>query len=118
MKDATFRPARIAEDGKSIIDSSGARVDYASRRIVHAWPMGLVGHRSRLIEEVFRKRKLNFRVCCGAGSERLKYGRKICTGRECVPFHPASWHACWLRSSCIQPIMRKRPSESCIACGA
>lgn len=86
MGSANFLPAKIAEDGRCIIDSSGRRVEFSDPRIVHAWPLGLEGHRSRLIAEVFRKRGLNFRVSCGAGAKMQKLGKKICTGRECVPF--------------------------------
>ena len=79
--------ATIASDGRGIIDSDGKRVGWDDPRVVFVWPVPTSPYLSGMLGVLFEKWGFRFRDCGEMSYEVLQYGKKICTGRECLAFN-------------------------------
>jgi len=80
-----FQQARFADNYEYIIDSKGKRVDFNDPRIVYIEPSAINHYARRLTENLYKTRGKNIRFGENTTIDTIKYARKICSGRECVP---------------------------------
>ncbi len=85
MNKTPIKQARIADNGKYIIDSDDQRVEYDDSRIVHAWVIDNSPYAKRLMNALFEKYGRKFRAAGKTDAEVMKYAKQLCSGRECVP---------------------------------
>lgn len=77
-----FTTARL-QDGY-IIDSDGHRVDFNDNRIVYVLPEPRNSYGIRLVKDLYASYNKNVRVSKETDASTLNYGKKICSGRECL----------------------------------
>ncbi|GAF97320.1 unnamed protein product, partial [marine sediment metagenome] len=79
----TYRPARFTAGRSFVKDSAGKRVRFDDPRLTHIYPFPFSPHLRELLAAVYRKWKLNMRVCGTPGDmDTLQLGRRLCSGRE------------------------------------
>jgi len=87
MDDSNFKPARLTDDGKSIIDSDGKIVEFDDSRVVFIWPAVSNRNVMKMLEKYFNSWGFKFRRADEISHQVLQYAKNICSGRECLPFN-------------------------------
>ncbi len=75
---------RFSEDFKYIIDSDGNQVFLNDSRIVHVLPEARDPYGSRLVQNLYEKHNINLRIAPKTDATIIQYGKKACSGRECL----------------------------------
>ncbi|NHJ19530.1 MAG: hypothetical protein EAX91_01210 [Candidatus Lokiarchaeota archaeon] len=68
----------------SIIDSDGNSVDFSDPRIVYVLPEPRNSYGIRLVKDLYASHNKNVRISKETNTSTLQYGKKICSGRECL----------------------------------
>ena len=76
--------ARLSDDGFSIIDSDGQKVDLDDPRIIHVLPEPRNPYGRHIVINLYKSYNRNVRISKDTNAEILQYGKKICSGRECL----------------------------------
>ena len=71
--------------GNCILDSDGHKVDLNDPRIVYVLPEPRNYYGRRLVKDLYASHNLNVRISGETDVSTLDYGKKICSGRECLP---------------------------------
>ena len=77
--------ARLSDDCYYIIDSDGQKVDLDDPRIVHVLPEPRNPYGRRIVINLYKSYNRNIRIGKDTNAKILQYGKKICSGRECLP---------------------------------
>lgn len=80
-----FQECRYSEDYECIIDSDGRQVSLDDPRIVFVFPEDRGSYGFRLVSTLYEKINRNVRFAPKTDLSILQYGRKACSGRECLP---------------------------------
>lgn len=83
IKEGTDFTAARLQDGY-IIDSDGHRVDFDDQRIVYVLPEPRNSYGIRLVKDLYASNNKNVRISKETDASTLFYGKKICSGRECL----------------------------------
>jgi len=75
--------ARFSKD--YILDSDGHKVDLNDPRIVYVLPESRNSYGRRLVKDLYASHNRNVRISKETDATILNYGKKICSGRECLP---------------------------------
>lgn len=76
--------ARFSKDFKYILDSDGQKVEYDDPRIVFVNTCARNPYGKRLVIDLYEKYNRRIRISEDTDYKILQYGKKICSGRECV----------------------------------
>jgi predicted nucleotide-binding protein (sugar kinase/HSP70/actin superfamily) len=77
--------AYFSKNYESIIDSNGNEVNYDDPRVVYIYPLPINIYAKKLIVGLFRKNNRNVRIGDEIDSSIIKYGKQLCSGKECLP---------------------------------
>ncbi len=80
-----FQECRFSEDFEYIIDSNGNCVFLDDPRIVYVFPEDRGTYGCRLVSNLYEKINRNIRFAPKTDLSIIQYGRKACSGRECLP---------------------------------
>ncbi|MFX0142059.1 MAG: hypothetical protein ACFFDN_50950, partial [Candidatus Hodarchaeota archaeon] len=76
--------ARFSKDFKYILDSNGQKVEYEDPRIVFVNTCARNPYGKRLVIDLYEKYDRRIRISEDTDYKVLEYGKKVCSGRECV----------------------------------
>jgi predicted nucleotide-binding protein (sugar kinase/HSP70/actin superfamily) len=79
-----FKQAQFSHDFKFIIDSDGQKVELDDPRIVFVNICARNPYGKRLVIDMYEKHNRRLRISEDTDYKILQYGKKICSGRECV----------------------------------
>jgi predicted nucleotide-binding protein (sugar kinase/HSP70/actin superfamily) len=82
--DQKIKQARFSEDYKYILDSYGQKVELDDPRIVFVNICARNPYGKRLVIDLYEKYNRRIRISEDTDYKILQYGKKICSGRECV----------------------------------
>jgi len=68
-----------------ILDSDGHKVDLNDPRVVYVLPEARNSYGRRLVKDLYASHNKNVRISEETDAATLNYGKKICSGRECLP---------------------------------
>ena len=85
LADRKNRQARFSKSFEYIIDSENQRVELSDPRIVYVNPEPRNSYGSLLVVDLYKKHNRNIRISKETDKKILRYGKKICSGRECLP---------------------------------
>lgn len=80
--------AKIEKDKTNyyIVDSNGKKVNFNDPRVVHVNPIPLNPYTSKLMTNLYKKYDIRYRLVGETNREILHESRRLCLGRECLPF--------------------------------
>ena len=87
LTDSKNRQIRFSKKFDYIIDSDNQRVEFRDPRIVFVNPEPRNIYGSLLVVDLYKKHNRNIRISKETDKKILQYGKKICSGRECLPFN-------------------------------
>lgn len=79
------KQAQLSEDNNYIIDSEGKRVNFDDPRIVYMMPEARNPYGRRILINLYKSYNRNIRISKETDVDILQYGKRICSGRECLP---------------------------------
>ena len=71
--------------GSYIVDSDGQKVDLNDPRVVYVLPEPRNYYGRCLVKDLYASHKKSVRISGDTDVSTLNYGKKICSGRECLP---------------------------------
>jgi len=84
--------ARIADDGRYIIDSDGRRIEHDDPRVVQVYVIDNSPYAKRLMGAVFERSGRKYRAAGKTDAEVMQLAKQLCSGRECVPATAIAGH--------------------------
>lgn len=80
----TNQQCHFSEDYEYIMDSDGNQVFLDDPRIAHVLPEARDTYGSRLVLDLYKNHNINLRIAPRTDASIIQYGRKACSGRECL----------------------------------
>ena len=84
LTDHKNRQVRFSKKFDYIIDSDNQRVEFSDPRIVFVNPEPRNIYGRHLVVDLYKKHNRNIRISEETDKKILQYGKKICSGRECL----------------------------------
>ena len=78
------KQAQFSEDFSYIIDSDGERVDFDDPRVVYVMPEPRNPYGRLITLSIYKNYNRNIRISKETDADILQYGKRICSGRECL----------------------------------